>query len=220
MTPGPEGVGVRYVVAGAGGMGCEALAWARDAWPAATVVGFWTAADGSGPRGLSTDLPVLTDVWHAVDHGATHVVLGIGDGSRRHRVSDEAKAAGLEMLTVIHPTVFLGPGVIIGDGAIVAPRVLLSRDVVVGEGAIINCGVVVGHGGRVGEFAFLGPAAALAGDVSVGDGALVGIGAVILPGRQVGIHAVVGAGSVVVNDVAENSCVVGNPARVRTPGLA
>ena len=89
----PDAAAVRYVVAGAGGMGREALAWARDAWPEATAVGFWTAADGSAPSGKGTDLPVLTDVAAVVAAGATHVVLGVGVNARRRVVADEALAA-------------------------------------------------------------------------------------------------------------------------------
>ena len=44
-------------------------------------------------------------------------------------------------------------------------------------------------------------------------GASIGGGAVILPGVVIGAHAIVGAGSVVTSDVAENSLVMGNPAR-------
>lgn len=208
-----DAAAVRYVVAGAGGMGREALAWARDAWPEAVAVGFWTAADGAAPSGAGTDPPVLTDVAAVVAAGATHVVLGVGDGGRRRAVADEAVAAGLALLTVVHPTAFLGPGVEVGAGAVVAPGAVLTRDVTVGVGTVVNYRAAVGHGGRLGAYVFLGPAAALAGDVAVGDGTLVGIGAVVLPGRRIGAGATIGAGAVVTRDVDDGATVAGNPAR-------
>lgn len=49
--------------------------------------------------------------------------------------------------------------------------------------------------------------------VHIKRGAWIGAGAIILPGVTVGRNAVVGAGSVVTRDVADNSVVVGSPAR-------
>lgn len=213
MTTTSDGAGVRYVVAGAGGMGREALAWARDAWPAAEAVAFWVAPFGPGSTGAGTELPVVEDLDAVRGLGATHVVLGVGDNARRRAVAEEAAAGGLEALKVVHPTAFLGPGVTVGGGAIIAPGAVLTRDVEVGPCAVVNFRAAVGHGGRIGVGAFVGPAAALAGDVTVGEEALVGIGAVVLPGRTVGAGAMVGAGAVIVRDVPDGVTVAGNPAR-------
>lgn len=212
MTEGSAGAGVRYVVAGAGGMGREALAWARDALPAAEAVAFWVAPGGPAPAGAATDLPVLEGLDVVRDGGATHVVLGIGDNVRRRRVAEEAATGGLDALTVVHPTAFVGPGVTVGEGAIVAPGVVLTRDVVIGQGAVVNYRAAVGHGGRIGDWAFVGPAAALAGDVTVGEGATVGLAAAVLPGVRVGAAALVGAGAVVLAGVPGGATVAGNPA--------
>ena len=50
--------------------------------------------------------------------------------------------------------------------------------------------------------------------VVIEEGAVIGANATILPGVVVGRNALVGAGAVVSHNVAENSVVVGNPARV------
>lgn len=204
---------LRFVIAGAGGMGREALAWARDAYPTAEAVAFWTAPGGPEPSGADTSLPVLTDLAQVAGVGATHVVLGIGDNPRRRAVTVESELLGLEPLTVVHPTAFVGPCVSVGVGAIVAPGAVLTRDIIVGSGAVVNYRAAVGHGSRVGDWSFIGPAAALAGGVDIGDDASIGIGAIVLPGRRVGRGATVGGGAVVVADVEESATVVGNPAR-------
>ena len=209
MTPAVS----RIAIAGAGGMGREALAWLRDARPDLEAVAFFVADIGERPTGVDVDLPVMTRVDELVAAGIDGVALGIGDGTARRKVADEVTAAGLMLVTVVHPSAFLGPGVTVGDGCIVAPGCVITRDVRLGRGAIVNYGANVGHDCAIADFAFIGPGAVLTGDVRVGAGSLVGAGAVILPGRSVGDSAVVGAGAVVTQDASGGSTVTGVPAR-------
>ena len=208
----------RVAVAGAGGMGREALAWLRDARPDVYPVAFFVADLTERPSGADVDLSVLADVDALVELEVTAVVLGIGDNALRETVAAELAAAGISLLPVVHPTAFLGPGVEVAPGAIIAPGCVLTRDIMIGRGVIVNYGAAVGHDGIVEDFAFIGPAAVLAGGVRIGADALVGAGAVILPGRTVGSSATVGAGAVVTCDVVPSSTVVGNPARTRPEG--
>lgn len=204
---------MRVAVAGAGGMGREALAWLRDARPDVDLVAFFVADASERPRGVGVVLAVVDSVEGLFGIGVDAVVLGIGAAERRRAVDVELAEAGIGLLSVVHPSVLCGPGVSLGDGAIVAPGVVLSRDVVVSRGSIVNYAASVGHDGVIEDFAFIGPGAVLSGDVRVGGGALIGAGAVILPGRSVGEGATVGAGAVVTRDVAAGSVVAGNPAR-------
>jgi len=208
----------RVAVAGAGGMGREALAWLRDARPDDDPVAFFVADHTERPPGADVNLSILTDVNALLELEVTAAVLGIGDNALRETVAAELAAAGISLLTVVHPTAFLGPGVEVAPGAIIAPGCVLTRDIMIGRGVIVNYRAAVGHDGIVEDFAFIGPAAVLAGDVRIGADALVGAGAVILPGRTVGSSATVGAGAVVTSDVVASSTVVGNPTRTRPEG--
>lgn len=205
---------MRVAVAGAGGMGREVLAWLRDARPDVLPVGFFTVEATERPAGLDVDLPVVTTIAQLRTLGTEGLVLGIGDGRRRQHVADEAKRAGLQLLKVVHPTAFLGPGITVSAGAIVAPGCLLTRDVQIGSGAVVNYGCKVGHDCIVDDYAFIGPGAVLSGGVNVGSGAFVGAGSVLLPGVRVGKHALVGAGAVVISNVPAGATVVGVPARI------
>lgn len=209
MTPAVS----RVAIAGAGGMGREALAWLRDARPDLEPVAFFVASIDERPTGVGVNLTVMTSVDDLVTPGIDGVVLGIGDGTARRKVADEVVSAGLTLVTVVHPSAFLGPGVAVGDGCIVAPGSVITRDVRLGCGVIVNYGANVGHDCAIGDFALIGPRAVLTGDVRVGAGSLVGAGAVILPGRSVGSGAVVGAGAVVTRDVTPGETVVGSPAK-------
>ena len=201
-------------MAGAGGMGREALAWLRDARPDVEPIAFFVADAADRPTGADVGLAVVDSVTALVELGVSGVALGIGAGPRRRAVADELIAADIALLSVLHPTVFFGPGVTVGVGAIVAPGVVVTRDVTLGRGAIINYRAAVGHDCAVGDFAFVGPGAVLAGNVHVGTNALIGAGAVVLPGRSVGDGATVGAGAVVTRDAVTGAVVAGNPARL------
>lgn len=50
--------------------------------------------------------------------------------------------------------------------------------------------------------------------VVIGDNTFLGANAVVLMGVTIGSNCIIGAGSVVTADVADNTCVVGVPARV------
>ena len=203
----------RVAIAGAGGMGREALAWLRDARPDLEAVAFFVTDIGERPLGTDVDLPVVASVDALLAAGIDGVVLGIGDAATRRKVADEVASAGLTLVTVVHTSAVLGPGVAVGDGCIVGPGSVITRDVRLGRGVIVNYGANIGHDCMIEDFALIGPGAVLTGDVRVGSGSLVGAGAVILPGRSVGSGAVVGAGAVVTQDASDGSTVTGVPAR-------
>jgi sugar O-acyltransferase (sialic acid O-acetyltransferase NeuD family) len=204
---------IRVAVAGAGGMGREALAWLCDARPDVDPVAFFVADATELPHGFDVGLPVVDSIADLAKIHISAAVVGIGDGRRRRMVTDELSRAGIEVLSVVHPTAFCGPGVAVGSGSILAPGVVLTRDVTIGCGVIVNYQVAVGHDCRIRDFAFLGPGAVLTGDVQIGSATLIGAGAIILPGRMVGNGARVAAGAVVTRDVAEDVVVMGNPAQ-------
>ena len=209
----------RVAIAGAGGMGREALAWLRDARPDLEPVAFFTGDISERPTGVDVDLPVMASVDALVAAGIDGVVLGIGDAATRRKVADEVMAVGLALVTVVHPSAFLGPGVTVGDACIVAPGSVLTRDVHLGRGVIVNYGANIGHDCVIGDFAFVGPGAVLTGDVLVGDGVLIGAGGVILPGRSIAHGATIGAGAVVTRDVTAGETVVGSPGKQQASSL-
>jgi sugar O-acyltransferase (sialic acid O-acetyltransferase NeuD family) len=205
--------GPAVVVAGAGGMAREALAWLGDVEPRTRVVGFVAGPDT--PAGTTLlGRPVWAELdTPAADSGELRVLLAVGNPSILRRVARQAQELGLGLASVIHPSAHLGPGVEVGPGAIVGPHVVLTRDIEVGTGAIVNFSAAVGHDSRIGDFAFVGPGASLGGEVTLAPDAYLGLGCSLLPGIAVGTGATVGAGAVVTRDVAAGTTVVGVPAR-------
>ena len=204
---------LRVAIAGAGGMGREALAWLRDARPDVDPVAFFAVDPTERPTGADVGLPVIVSLEGLERHAVRHVVLGVGSNQRRLAIDREVSAAGLELLNVVHPSTHVGPGVRLDEGTILGPGVILTRDITVGRGCILNYGARIGHDCRIEDFAFVGPGATVSGDVRIAPHAFVGAGAVLLPGVSVGISAVIGAGAVVTRDVPDAQTVVGVPAR-------
>ncbi len=209
---------MRVAIAGAGGMGREALAWLRDARPDVEPVAFFVSDADERPTGADVNLSVVVSMAELKELGTKALVLGIGDCRRRRIVADQAEDFGVAVMAVVHPAAFIGPGVEVGPGAIIAPGSVVSRDVRIGRGTIVNFGAKIGHDCIINDFANLGPGLVMAGSVRVGEGCTLGAGCTILPGLTVGQGATVGAGSVVVNDVDADTTVAGNPARLLTRG--
>ena len=203
---------LRVAIAGAGGMGREALAWLRDARPDVDPVAFFTADAPQRPLGADVDLPMVTSVAGLKSHEVRCVVLAVGDNRTRKVIDDEVTAAGLALMAVVHSSAHIGPGVRLGEGAILGPGVIVTRDVSVGRGCILNYGAKIGHDCRLEDFVFIGPGAVLTGEVDIASHSSIGAGAVLLPGVSVGQSATVGAGAVVTRDVPEGRTVVGVPA--------
>lgn len=209
----------RIVIFGTGGMGREAAAWVADVDAADhdlsyEVLGFLND-DASAHGTRVADLPVLggREWLDHDDHRDVEVVAAIGSPTARVRVVHHLDAAGVGLVTIVHPSASVGPRVTIGEGAIICPGVVLTCDVRVGRAAIVNYGAMVGHDGDIGVSAFIAPGAHLAGNVTIGDEVDLGIGASVIQGVTIGERAVVGAGAVVIRDVDPDTTVIGVPAR-------
>ena len=204
-------MGQSTVIVGTGGMGREAAAWVGDADPDRQLVGFLD--DDAARHGqVVAGLPVLGALDWLTDHPDVEVVVAIGAPAPRDIMLDRLTAIGQRLVTVVHPSAYVGPRVQLDDGVIVCPGVVLTCDIQVRRAAILNYGAQVGHDGVIGRCAFIAPGVNLGGNVTVGALADVGIGASVIQGRTIGEGAVVGAGAVVIRDVPAATTVVGVPA--------
>ena len=140
-------------------------------------------------------------------------IIAIGDNKARLAQVSDVDAAGMDLVTAVHPTAFVSPRAKLGRGVVVAPQASVVTEAVVGDLVIVNTGAVVDHECVLGDGAHVCPGAALAGRVRVGRGAFIGIGANVIQCRTVGDFAVIGAGAVVIDDVRDGAKMVGVPAR-------
>lgn len=200
-----------FVVVGAGGMGREAMAWAADAFPTLTAIGYLD--DNPALLGASVNgVPVVGAMDWLIGRDTVGVVLAIGAPDVRRDVFKAIATAGHRPLTVVHPSATVGSRTFLGSGVIICPHAFVSIDVKIGDGVIVNYGACVGHDSKLGPYASIGPGVNLAGGVTVGEGATVGIGASVIQQRRIGNWARIGAGAAVVVDVPEGATFVGVPA--------
>jgi sugar O-acyltransferase (sialic acid O-acetyltransferase NeuD family) len=203
------------IIAGAGGHGRVVLDILRAAG-AHSAVGFLDANQdlhGTEVAGLPV-LGHLNLLPKLKGKGVGGAIVAIGDNRVRRSYAQRLAAAGLELISAVHPSAVISATAVIGRNVMVAPGAIVCTDARIGDSAIINTAAAVDHECDIGEAAHVAPGVRLAGRVTVGEGAFVGIGANVLPCLSIGAYAVVGGGALVREDVPAGATVVGVPARV------
>lgn len=148
--------------------------------------------------------------------GVRHAFMGLGSASDtrlRQRIFEQARAAGLQFVSVIHPSAVIAPSAETGEGCAILAGAVVGTGARLADNVIVNTRAVVDHDSRVESHAHLASGAVLCGNVAVGEGAHVGAGAVVRQGLRIGRRAVIGVGAAVVCDVPDEAVFAGVPAR-------
>ena len=144
--------------------------------------------------------------------GVSRFAVGVGgvkDLAPRKRLYEAGLRAGLEPLTVRHPSAVVSAAAELGPGAQILPGAVVNTGARVGAGALINSTALVEHDVTVGDHAHVSIGARLAGGVRVGALAFVGAGALVREGVEIGDGALIGCGAIVLARVAPGARVVG-----------
>lgn len=141
------------------------------------------------------------------------LIMAIANPSLKERVFKYYKNIGLEFLTYIHNTAFVGQRVCLGEGTIVGPKSVITADVDVGKCVTINALSSIGHNAIIGDYSTLSGHCDVTGFVQLGARVFMGSHALIIPSVQIGDGAIIGAGSVVISRVKPGLTMFGNPAR-------
>lgn len=146
------------------------------------------------------------------------VVIAVADSAVRRMLAIKVAAAGLRVGQVIAANAVVGPGVELGEGAILCHQTTITASVRVGVHFHANIYSYVAHDCVIGDFVTLAPRVCINGNTIVEDDAYIGTGAILKQGTpdrplRIGKGAVVGMGAVVTKDVAPGTVVVGNPAK-------
>ena len=136
---------------------------------------------------------------------------------------------------IYHPELVNLYGCVIGDNTRIASFVEIGRNVRIGKNCKIEAFAFIPEGVVIEDNVFVGPHACFTNDrlpraasadgplseaewsvekTIVKSGASIGANATILCGITIGHNSLIGAGSTVTKNVADDTTVVGNPARV------
>lgn len=203
------------MIIGAGGLGREVLAWARQSvghgeqW---VVKGFLDDnPDAFGGRRVSAPwLGRLADHQPAPDEV---FVCAIGSPSVRRSCCEQIEARGGVLVTLVHRTVVFGEEVQIGAGSILCPYVVVSGYNRIGKGVVINMHATVDHDANVGDWVQINCHCDITADVQVGDEVWFSSHVAVAPRVKIGPRAYLGIGAAVLRDVEAGEKVFGVPAR-------
>ena len=210
---------MRIVIFGAGENGLQALVCLKRAGEV-EVVGFLDGAPEKAGTRLA-GLPVfggLAEIPRLVrEVGVRGAIVAIGDNYHRERLTSAVRAAGLEIVSAIHPWALVESPRRIGAGCIIEMGAAIHVDADVGEGVFVGGGAIISHQSVVGDFCLIGGGVVFGGRVTVGARSLLGVGSKIKPHVSIGADSIVGVGAVVLKDVPDGVTVVGMPAKVLRP---
>jgi sugar O-acyltransferase (sialic acid O-acetyltransferase NeuD family) len=215
----------RYVLLGAGSLAVEVASYIVDAASASQERSLdptrLLITDVVAPEaGRTEEIGQVAGVVPAV-HQSLETVEGLsgkagivcnGDPEVRERLLADAAAAGLQLVSLIHPSAIVSPTAKIGAGAIICPFVFVGPLAIIGDNALLNVHATIGHDVELGASSVVSPGAQLNGFVRVGRSAFVGAGAVLHPRVALGAYSKLSAGSVLTKAVGDGYIMHGNPA--------
>ena len=169
----------------------QLIAFADDRWPELCETFGW---------------PVVSDVagLAALEIQVAGAIAAVGNNAVREQWVKAIRAAGLPLVTVVHPRACVSAAATIGAGTAIMALAMVGVDAVIGEGAIVNANATVDHDASLGDFAHLGVGVQLAGGVQIGARTwlqagcsagyrvVVGDGVVCAPGMVLQADGVVG----------------------------
>lgn len=170
--------------------------------------------DRAASLNVSADFPIVSNLEQFLkDDSNAKSCIFVAVGDNRLRANILAKFSGFEIVSLRHPDAIVSRRAIIGTGTVIVGGAVINSLASIGSGVIINTAATIDHDCIVGDFVHISPGALIAGGVTIGDFSWVGIGASVIEGVRIGRNVVIGAGAAVVSDVADDSLMVGVPAR-------
>ena len=130
---------MRLIILGAGGYGQTVADLARQCRRYERVCFLDDNASGPDVVGKCGD-------FAAFRGPDTEMYPAFGNNRGRLGWLDRLHEAGIPVASIIHPTAYVSPTAVLGDGCMVLPKAVVNTACTVRRGCIVNCGAIVDHG--------------------------------------------------------------------------
>jgi len=165
---------------------------------------------------LFRGVKVLGPLAAAEDFQGCGFVNGIGSPANFYKKESIISGTGLaleEFRSIIHPTASVSATAEIGPGTVIFQNATITSNVRIGSHVVILPNSVISHDVAIGDYACITGGVCISGGATVGRSSYLGTNCSIIGNIKIGDCCLIGMGSVVLGDVADNSVVVGNPAK-------
>ena len=155
-------------------------------------------------------IPVLgrdTIIDDLMQKGLKNAILGIGavlNHSVRKKLFLSLKEKNLFIPNIIHPSASVEPSVQLGEGNQIMQGAIIGSSVTIGNNCIINSGSIISHDSIIGDNVHIAPGAIIAGTVVINNDSVIGMGVTVFLGIKIGKNVVVNNGINVFNDISDN----------------
>lgn len=157
--------------------------------------------------------PVVGGAADMARYPGCELIVAVGDGAARQRLTEQAEKLGMKFPVLIHPKAAVAEDVSLGAGTVVMVGAVINPGAVLGKGCIVNTCASVDHDCVLDDFVHVSVGAHLAGTVTVGSGTWIGVGACIINNLSICRDCMIGAGAVVVKPITESGVYMGVPAK-------
>lgn len=148
------------------------------------------------------------------DKNEIEVVIAVGEPDVRDRLYRKVKDAGLRLVTLIHPGVYIDETTTIGEGTVIAEGVTITANVEIGNNVYIQPHAVIGHDIKIGRHTVIGSNCQIGGGDIIGERVFMGFLAGTTDHITIGSDSIISAGAIVFRELPEAVIAVGNPARI------
>lgn len=205
----------QLLIIGAGGLGREVLAWARQSeghgvdWE---IKGFLDDNE-QALAGFRTPAPWIGTIQGHQPAENEVFICAVGNPAIKRRCYETIEARGGRFISLIHRTAIMGDSVELSPGVILCPYSVVSGYNRLGKGVVVNLHATVDHDASVGDWSQINCHCDVTASVRIGREVWLSSHVLIAPSLNIGDGAYIGAGSAVLRDVDPGSKVVGVPAR-------
>lgn len=153
------------------------------------------------------------DILKIADTTECQFFISITSKKVRRDLYNRIREYGLELLTIIHPSVVVYPGAHIGEGVLIQPFCTIQTGAVINHNVIIEEMCAIGVDVNIGCHSVIAPGVSLTGGAKVGEDCFIGTNSCINPEVTMRNGSVLGSGSTLISDTEELGVYAGAPAK-------